>query len=177
MAAQTQHYKVYKVQFPLSMADPDMPSPRYHNIIWVETVPGQTGIKHHVTGDLVSGMRYEGVPYHHPSNSKTKPHAIEYLGYTDATTDAWKAFLSKNVPAPPSQKAFNTKTMKTEPFKTKTPLTFYAAGEPRKPLWKCTEWTINHAIPALKKGGLIKAGSPRASRPGSSGSSGSGKRK
>lgn len=163
-------FKVYRVQFPLAMKDPDIEStaPRYHNIIWVETDPGKTGVKHHVTGDLVKGMYYEGVPYHHPSNSKTKPHAIDCLGYTEQGIDAWKKFLKERVPAPPAQKAFNPKTMKTEPFKTKSPLTFYAAGEKRRPLRKCTEWTNEDAIPALKAAGFIKAGSPPASRPPSS---------
>lgn len=163
------YYKVYRVQFPLSLADPDMPSPRYHNIIWVETDPGKSGVKHHVTGDIVAGMTYQGVPYHHPSNSNTKPHAIECIGYTEKSTEEWKTFL-KTVPTPPAQKAFNIKTMKTEPFKTKTPLTFYQPGEARRPLWKCTEWTNNKAIPALKNAGYVKAGSPPASRPSSSGS-------
>ncbi|KAK7706084.1 hypothetical protein SLS63_014025 [Diaporthe eres] len=120
-SSSTKYYKVYRVQFPLSLADPDMPSPRYHNIIWVETEAGKNGVKHHVTGDIV------GVAYHHPSNSKTKPHAIECIGYTEKSTEEWKAFL-KGVPAPPAQKAFNVKTMKTEPFKTKNPLTFYQPG-------------------------------------------------
>lgn len=160
-------YRVYKVQFPLTMKDPDItdPAPRYHNIIWVETVPGKNGIKHHVTGDLVKGMYYEGVAYHHPSNSKTKPAAFDCLGYTDKSPAEWDAFIKKNVPAPPPQKAFNTKTMKTEPFKLANPLTFYAPGEPRKPLRKCTEWTNQDAIPKLKAAGYIKAGSPPASRP------------
>lgn len=146
-----------------------MASPRYHNIIWVETDAGKTDVKHHVTGDIVAGMTYQGVAYHHPSNSKTKPHAIECIGYAEKSTKEWKTFLN-GVPAPPAQKALNVKTMKTEPFKTKNPLTFYQPEEARKPLWKCTEWTNIYAIPALKKAGYVKAGLPPVSRSSSSGS-------
>jgi hypothetical protein len=66
----------------------------------------------------------------------------------------WDRVL-RSVPAPPQQKAFNIKKMKTEPFKTQSPLTFYEPGEPRRPLVKCTEWTLERALPALRANGLI----------------------
>lgn len=56
-----QQYRVYTVRFSLSMPDPDMPTPRYHTAIFVETGEDGSGYLHHVTGDITSmgGMRYE----------------------------------------------------------------------------------------------------------------------
>lgn len=168
-------FKVFKLKFTLSITDPDMPQPRYHHIIFVESNPHDgSGFKFHVTGDVTSanGMQYQSIDYHDPKSSKTL-FASEQLGWTDAANfkSRFDAVL-KACPPPPQQKAFNTKTMKTEPFKTKSPLTFYAPNEARKPLKKCTEWTEQQAIPALRAAGLIgakKAGtsSPPGSRAGS----------
>ncbi|KAK4119818.1 hypothetical protein N657DRAFT_637019 [Parathielavia appendiculata] len=135
-------YKVFKLKFRLSMQDPDMPQPRYHHLIFVESNPQNgSGIKFHVTGDITSanGMVYQSVAYHDPKNSATL-HSSELLGYTDAAN--FKAKFDnvfRACPPPPQQKSFNVKTMKMEPFKIKTPLTFYGPGETRKPLRKCTE--------------------------------------
>ncbi|KAL2140464.1 hypothetical protein VTI28DRAFT_3782 [Corynascus sepedonium] len=147
-------YRVFKLKFKLAMQDPDMPQPRYHHIIFVESNPKDgSGIKFH--------------------NSKTL-HSSELLGWTDAANFKNKFDqVLKACPPPPQQKAFNTKTMKNELFKTKSPLTFYGPNEKRRPLKKCTEWTEEQAIPALRVAGLIgtkKASpSPPGSRPGSRG--------
>jgi hypothetical protein len=45
--------------------------------------------------------------------------------------------------------------MRTEPFKALNPLTFYEQGEARRPLIKCTEWTNDRAIPALRANSLV----------------------
>ena len=60
------------------------------------------------------------------------------------------------LPPPPRQKAFNVKTMKTEPIKLWHPLTFYDSGEARAPLKKCTEWVEQDAIPALLEHGILE---------------------
>ncbi|KAI1920111.1 hypothetical protein LOY94_003386 [Ophidiomyces ophidiicola] len=112
-----------------------MPSPRYHTTVVVLTDGDNGGYVHHVTGDLVSANGMKITWNKHPQ--------------------AWEDCLRK-VPAPPRQKAFNPITLKTEPFKTANPLTFYEPGEPRRPLIKCTEWTLERAIPALRAAGLIQ---------------------
>src|SRR5699024_3851855 len=73
------------------------------------------------------------------------------------TRSSWRR-IPNQLPAPPQQKAFGMKTRQAEPFKTiiMNPLVFYEPGEERKPLVKCTEWTLDTAIPALKSAGLIR---------------------
>jgi hypothetical protein len=161
------YYPVYKLRFFLAMADPDMPEPRYHTTIFVETDQAdQSGFLHHVTGDITSthGMRYERKPRSRPEESRTF-YNKELLGYTPAN-DYPTSFdnILSNVPAPPRQKAFNIATMRTEPFKTPNPLTFYKQGEARQPLVKCTEWTNDRAIPALQSTGLIVTQIPASTR-------------
>ena len=134
-----------------------MPNPRFHTLIFVETnAQGRgTGVKHHVTGDIVQGMYYESKPYHDPSKSETL-HSKELIGYTPAAKYPMEfENILKSLPPPPKQKAFNVKTMKTKPVKSWNPLTFYKPGEARTPLRKCTEWTEQQAIPALGKARLI----------------------
>ncbi|KAI2896001.1 hypothetical protein CBS63078_8340 [Aspergillus niger] len=151
------YYEVYLARYSLAMPDPDMPGPRFHTTIFVKTAADKSGILHHVTGDITSpnGMTYTPQQRHSPEYSQTF-HSLEKLGVTPASKhpDDWVKVL-RSVPAPPQQKAFNIKTMKTEPFKSQSPLTFYEPGEPRRPLVKCTEWTLERALPALKTNGLI----------------------
>lgn len=156
----SQMYTVWKLRFSLSLQDPDVPGVRYHTTIFVETDPtGHSGDIHHVTGDITSqqGMHYEKKFRDDPRRSRTF-NSREFLGYTDASTypQSWQTLLAR-VPAPHQQKAFNTKTMRTEPFKSLNPLTFYEPGEARPPLIKCTEWTEQRAIPSLQAAGLIKS--------------------
>ncbi|KKZ62345.1 hypothetical protein EMCG_03263 [[Emmonsia] crescens] len=149
--------RVYTVKFTLSMQDPDMPSPRYHTTIFVETEANGNGYVHHVTGDITSigGMYYEKKYRERPELSRTF-YSRDLLGVTDASAyqNSWENVL-RQVPPPPRQKSFNPKTMRTEPFKTENPLTFYEYGEVRQPLVKCTEWTLERAIPALRSAGLL----------------------
>ena len=152
------YYPVYKLRFSLAMPDHDMPQPRYHTTIFVVTnQEDESGIVHHVTGDITSshGMQYEWKPRPRPEESTTY-HDKELLGYTLANgyPTSFDNVL-KNVPAPSQQKAFNMNTMRTEPFKTLSPLTFYEQGEVRRPLIKCTEWANDRAVPALQAAGLI----------------------
>jgi hypothetical protein len=163
----TQMYPVYKIRRVLSLQDPDVPGTRYHTIIFVKDEHmGPGGAVHHVTGDITSsqGMHYELKRGN--GERSTTFHSQELIGYTEAAThpQAWQEVLSR-LPTPPKQKEFNMKTMKTEPFKTLVPLTFYDPGEDRKPLFKCTEWTETMAIPALLTAGLIRPAStlPQAS--------------
>ncbi|KAI2729424.1 hypothetical protein CBS147325_10002 [Penicillium roqueforti] len=154
----SQIYPVYKVKLNLSMQDPDMPSPRYHTILFVQTNaqgPG-SGTKHHVTGDIVTGMHYEPVNYDDPETDENFFYK-ELIGHTRALNypKNWNDILS-SVPAPPKQKAFNTVAMRTEPVKSWDPVVFYEPGEPRRPLVKCTEWIEDRAIPILIDAGLVQ---------------------
>ncbi|EEP80635.1 predicted protein [Uncinocarpus reesii 1704] len=155
---QAVQYPVYLVRFHLDLPDPDRPTFLHHVTIFVETRPDRSGFIHHVTGDVTSmqGMSYERKPRDEPDKSRTY-HSKEFLGVTDASTypGAFDDVL-KQIPPPHRQKAFNARTMRTEPFKTENPLTFYEPGEERRPLFKCTEWTLERAIPALRAAGVIK---------------------
>lgn len=155
-------YRVFKLKCILEMQDPDMPAPRFHTVIFVETNgqgPG-SGVKHHVTGDLVQGMQYEAQPYGNPESFENFA-SMELIGYTKVASYAenWDNHL-KAIPPPPKQKAFNIKTMKTEPVKSWDPLAFYKPGETRAPLIKCTEWAEEQAIPSLISRGLIQSRKP-----------------
>jgi hypothetical protein len=157
MPSSGEQYPVYKLKTQVDFPDPDIAGTRYHHILFVRTNPDGSGMRFHVTGDITSGMRYESQEYGNPQNSDTPPDSMELLGYTpaEAVMEKWDAVLSQQ-PPPPKQKAFNVKTMKTEPVKSWEPLVFYQPGEPRRPLWKCTEWTEYQALPALHKANLIQ---------------------
>ncbi|KAF7185578.1 hypothetical protein HII31_13075 [Pseudocercospora fuligena] len=133
-----------------------MPSIRYHTVIFVETEADGSGYVHHVTGDLVSGMRYECTKASKPEQDDTRQyHSKELLGIarkSDHPTTFTK--ICERLPPPPKQKAFNPKTMRTEPIKPDG--RFYTLDEPRPKLIKCTEWTEIQATPALLRSGLIK---------------------
>lgn len=152
-----QQYRVYIVKSILTMLDLDLPQPRYHTAIFIETEANGSGYVHYVTGDITSvgGMSYEKQFSGLPEQSDTF-HAKDLLGVTDASTypSLWDDLLQQ-IPPPPRQKAFNLKTMRTEPFKAENPLIFYEPGKSRRSLVKCTEWTLERAVPALRSAGLI----------------------
>ena len=82
------------------------------------------GFIHHVTGDLVTGMRYERKIGKIPEESGTF-HSKELLGKIQATDyPARVDQVCTTQPPPPPQKKFNPKTNKTEQFKPEG--TFYA---------------------------------------------------
>lgn len=142
-------YRVFKVKDGPIMSDPDVPGPRYHTVIFVETNADGSGYVHHVTGDLVKGMEYQRRPGGRPEDSETfyqKP----FLGTVSASSYPESVNkVCKSLPAPPPQKSFNLRTMKTEPIKPDG--SFCQPGESRSTLIKYTEWTEEHAIPALQQ--------------------------
>ncbi|KAL2862532.1 uncharacterized protein BJX67DRAFT_366190 [Aspergillus lucknowensis] len=151
------HHDVSLARFTLAVQDPDTPGPRYHTGIFVKTAEDGGGVFHQVTGDITSvdGMQY--TPTHEPAPEISESfHSVEKIGVTpvEKYPHEWERVL-RGVPPPPQQKAFNVKTMRTEPFKTRDPLMFYGPGEMRKSLVKCTEWTLERAIPALRREGLL----------------------
>jgi hypothetical protein len=147
-------YNVFKVKYTIAMPDPDMPSPRYHNVIFVESEPNGDGIIHHVTGDITSGMTYATKNGKRPEQSQTF-YGKEFLGTVNAQDYPHRVDqILRAQPPPPKQKHFNIKTMRTEQMKPDG--TFYEPGEPRPPMVKCTEWTVNQAIPALYSSGVLR---------------------
>ena len=148
-------YNVYKVRDETAIPDPDMPGPRYHTFIFVETEPDGSGYIHQVTGDLVTGMRYESKRAERPKDSEAF-HSKESIGTVLASSYPTGVDAVCRAQQPPGrQKAFNIKTQRTEPVKAVG--TFYQPGEYRNPLFKCTEWTEILAIPALKVAGVIES--------------------
>ncbi|EJT76856.1 hypothetical protein GGTG_06770 [Gaeumannomyces tritici R3-111a-1] len=152
---QQQQHAVYLVKSRVGLPDPDMPGPRYHHVIFVETnVQDRSGVKFHVVGDITSsgGMTYESRAAAAPERAR------------------WDALL-RGLPTPPRQKAFNAATGRAELVKAWVPgVVFYEPGEARHVPWKCTEWTNEHALPALWAagfivGGEVLAGSAAASSP------------
>lgn len=152
-----EYYQVSLVKFHLGIQDPDISGERQHTTIFVQTGEDGSGTIHQVTGDVTSseGMYYFPAPTGDPTSLEDF-HSSRKLGVTPASTHPaeWQQLLG-NLPAPPQQKAFNMRTMRTEPFKTRDPLTFYELGEPRRRLVKCTEWTMESAIPTLASRGLL----------------------
>ncbi|OJD19951.1 hypothetical protein AJ78_00145 [Emergomyces pasteurianus Ep9510] len=149
-------YRVFKVHYKLALPDPFMSGTLYHNVIFVETESNGDGTAHNVTGDIATagGMKYESKPGHNPENSATF-HERFFLGYV-RETDYPGAFEQclRSQPPPPRQRWFNPDTMAWE--KCKPDGTLYAEDETPPPYRKCTAWTTEQAIPALKQSGILR---------------------
>jgi len=155
-------YDVWKVQYRLGLQDPNFNYTRYHTVIFVQTNANGSGRIHHVTGDLVNGMRYENKAGDPPQESETF-HARQYLGKVlaanhPAAVDTLLGFLQ----APPKQIKFNTATMTY--VRCKTDGSLYGPGETVPPLMKSTEWTEQKAILALSQHHLIQTGTSQQSQ-------------
>lgn len=147
-------FNVYRVQFAMAMTDPDMPSPRYHNVIFVETDADGSGTVHHVTGDITSGMVYATRIEGRPEDSEIFVQK-DFIGTVESATYPAKIHaVLEALPPPPKQKRFNIKTMRTEQMKPDG--SFYEPGEERPRMVKCTEWTVEQAIPALYASGILR---------------------
>jgi hypothetical protein len=170
----TSIYPVYKICHKIAIPDPDMRQPRFHTVLFVlissspsldPNIPGPTpsasvpfspsgsGFIHHVTGDLVTGMRYETRPETNPQELETF-HDAELLGTVDADTYPGNVDAVCRACEPPGrQKGFNVWTGRTEPLKEGG--VFYEPGEEKKRLVKCTEWVEEGVIPALTRAGVL----------------------
>lgn len=161
------------------MEDPDVPGTRYHTVIFVETNADESGFIHHVTGDLVGGMEYERKSSRRPEDSQTF-YQKELLGSVLAAAYPESVDgVCRNQRPPPPQKAFNRTTKRTEPVKPDG--SFYTKHEARPRLVKCTEWTENQAIPALRQAQVLEtsastSSTARGSATASAGSSRQGSR-
>ncbi|KAG9245763.1 hypothetical protein BJ878DRAFT_581757 [Calycina marina] len=136
-------YNVFKVRYTIAIADPDMPSPRWHNLIFVEIQDDGSGTIHHVTGDITSGMVYATKPGRRLETSDSF-YAKDYHGtiVVEHYPGEMDRFLAAQ-PPPLKQKSRKAST------------SFCAPGEPRSLMIKCTEWTENQAIPALYNSALV----------------------
>ncbi|OAA65295.1 hypothetical protein SPI_02082 [Niveomyces insectorum RCEF 264] len=167
-------YRVWKLRFHLAMQDPDTTGIRYHTSIFVETggaddhadgagTGAGRGVVFHVVGDVTAGMTYE-TKHTDPPEETENFYAKTLLGHAAAGTfpTQWNLLL-RGIPPPGKQKAFNPATMRTEPVKSwgrdgdwgHSEPAFYAPSEQRPPLFKCTEWTEQRALPALVAAGLL----------------------
>jgi len=104
-------------------------------------------------------MHYESKAGPQPEQSESF-HAKTYLGRVQAADyPAAMDALLKTLPPPPLQKRFNIATMATEQCKPDG--SFYNLEEARPPLFKCTEWTEQRAIPILIQRGIIHTDLPK----------------
>lgn len=153
-----QAYTVWRVQYKLGLQDPAFTETRYHNVIFVATGQDGSGQIHHVTGDIASegGMHYQRKAGRVPEESESF-HARQYLGWVPVSCypETFDAVL-QSLPTPPRQRRFNPTTMKYE--RCRSDGTFYGPNENPPSLIKCTEWTEQSAIPALRQHGLIQTG-------------------
>lgn len=153
-SAVPKQYNAYKVRDGPVLSDPDVPGTRYHTKIFVETSADGSGRIQHVTGDLVSGMHYETKPGTRPEDAETF-YRKDLIG--TVLTSLYPAAVDEVCaaqPPPLRQKAFNVRTMRTEPCKPDG--SFYGEGEQRPALFKCTEWIEQRAVPALRRGGVLQ---------------------
>jgi hypothetical protein len=118
----------------------------------VETKDDKSGFIHHVVGDLVTGMTYQRKPGLQPEQSRTF-HSKQLLGRVKESMYSQFDQICAQQPPPHRQKKFNPRTMRTEPIKPNGD--FYQPGEARARLIKCTEWTLERAIPALQAAQIL----------------------
>ncbi|CAG8960265.1 hypothetical protein HYFRA_00012785 [Hymenoscyphus fraxineus] len=151
--------KIYKIRFRLSIPDPEMPQPRYHTTLFIQTpldTLNGTGTTHHVTGDLVTGMVYQKRFETSAPDNDEMFFSKELLGYIkDDVDEEGIEEVLKTLEPPGKQKRYNHKTGRTEQFKPEGG--FYEVGEGRPAMRKCTEWIEEQAIPALRESGVLIA--------------------
>jgi hypothetical protein len=149
-------YEVYRVEDQLGIPDPLMgPGIRYHNSIFVASGPAFGGRVLQVEGGIGdrSGMTFSEKAGGKPEDSGTfvRKH---YLGKILKFDYERVVQLLQAIPPPLRQRNFNTVTMTTEQCRPDG--TFYGRDEPRPPYTKCTEWTLQKAVPALQQSGLLR---------------------
>ncbi|KXT18392.1 hypothetical protein AC579_8184 [Pseudocercospora musae] len=77
-----------KVRYGPVLPDPDLSGMRFHTVAFVETYADGLGHIHHVTGDLVSRMRYERARASKPELDNTRQyHSKKLLGMTLKSDD------------------------------------------------------------------------------------------
>ncbi|KAF1957966.1 hypothetical protein CC80DRAFT_547022 [Byssothecium circinans] len=148
-------YNVYRVEYRLGLQDPLMgPEPRAHNALFVETEQNGDGRILQVSGTITQpgGMYFEEDEEIKPENSETylRKH---YLGQIKAAQYGSVVHLLRSIPAPPLQRDFDPNTKSWVPCKPDK--SRYGPGEDVPPYIKCTEWTLQKAIPTLQQSGFL----------------------
>jgi hypothetical protein len=149
--------KVYKNRFKLAFPDLEMPQPRYHTTLFIQTTEqeaSQTGTTHHVTGDLVTGMQYQNRLESILPEWDEMFFEMQFLGYIEGGDIERLEGVLEALEPPGKQKAYNHQSGKTEQLRPEGG--FYEVGESRPPMVKCTEWIEGQAIPALRSCGILK---------------------
>lgn len=132
------------------------PSSRTHTTIFIEThesSPGSGRILQ-VTGSISegAGMTFSETLTPNPSDSETYL-SKQYLGQILADQYSNVVQLIESIPPPALQHTFSKKLMSYIPCKPdKTP---YLPNEPVPADMKCSEWTLQRAVPALRSSGLL----------------------
>jgi hypothetical protein len=99
-------------------------------------------------------MKYESKEAERPEGSEAF-HSKQLIGAVLASSYPTTVDeVCRALQPPGRQKAFNIQTGRTEPIKPDG--TFYEPGEQRRPLFKCTEWIEQLAIPALRTAGAFE---------------------
>jgi hypothetical protein len=132
------------------------PGIRYHNVIFVETDADGGGRVLQVEGGIRNAdvMTFNEKAGRKPEESRSFVRR-HFLGQLQTSDYGSIVRLLETVVPPPRQRNFNTITKTTEQYKPDG--TFYGPQEPRPPYMKCTEWTLQRAIPALWQSGLLRA--------------------
>jgi hypothetical protein len=117
----------------------------------------------HVTGDILakSGMRYEERPNYQPGASG-RLHKNTHIGWT-LKSDCTSGIISdvlRALPKPTKQQGINfwepnPLTGRYDIIWTKEDGEPYGPNEERRSVFKCNEWTANHAIPTLRSQGIL----------------------
>lgn len=160
-----QFYRAFRPELDSVAHDPLDPAKRYHDGVFVETDrTNGTGTMFHVTGDIIaqSGMRYEEKENWAPGQS-ARLHRITPIGFVledDVDSDKISSVL-RSLPTPTKQQGVNFWKRSSEPgaieiIWTKEDGEPYGAGEGRRPVIKCNEWT-DLAIHTLRSRGFLRA--------------------
>jgi len=148
-------FTLYRVELQLGLQDPLVgPSTRYHNIIFICTSPSGSGRAIQVVGTIAdeNGMTFQEAASPAPEEldgfhkkrligtirSENYDEIVELLGVIDP---------------PPRQRIFDSKLL--EWVKCKPDGSRYQEGDKGAEYWKCTEWTVLKALPALTKSRLV----------------------
>lgn len=159
-------YCVFKTEIDSAAHDPLDPVKRYHDGVFVEHESKiRRGQLYHVTGDIIGarGMRYDERRGWRPGQSG-RLHSMTAIGYV-SKADFESGRISEvlcALPTPTKQQGLNfwqknPRTGMHDIIWTKEDGEPYAPGEPRRPIFKCNEWTAQYAIPALRNTGILRS--------------------
>lgn len=156
VAANVETYNVFRVETRLGVQDPLMGSAiRNHNSVFIETSDDGSGRVLQVNGNLVDsgGMYFEDIQSLSPQAEDTfiRKHR---LGQINAIDYGKVVELLKSIDPPPRQRIWSYTERAWVQCRPDGAL--YGENEEKPRYWKCTEWTLEKAIPALIESGLLR---------------------